>query len=176
MIDVGELYRAEAPALRRFALFLSGNAATADDLVAETFIRLWTARERVDLATVRGYLFTIARNLFLQQVRGRKTHPAFVPIDEVAIDGDPGPEARAARRDELRVTLAALQELPEIDRAALLMRADDGLTYEEIGAALGVATGAVRVRVHRARLRLAAARSAAAQASTTSKLNQETER
>ena len=160
MIDVAELYRAEARGLHRFALFLSGDPALADDLVSETFIRLWTARDRVDLATVRGYLFTIARNLFLQQRRRRPAAALDEALAGRLADPDTGPHGRAVAREELGATLAALQTLPEIDRAALLMRADDGLAYEEIAAALGLAVGAVRVRVHSARLRLAAARSA----------------
>lgn len=154
MIDVAQLYRAHSGDLHRFALFLSGDPALAEDLVAETFIRLWNARERVDLATVKGYLFTIARNLFLQQRRGKRDVTA---LDEQLADRGPGPETRALARSDLRATLAALQDLPEMDRAALLMRADDGLPYEEIAAALGLSPAAARVKVHRARLKLAAA-------------------
>lgn len=165
MIDVAELYRAEARGLLRFALFLSGDPALAEDLVAETFIRLWNARERVDLATVKGYLFTIARNLFLQERRGHRASPRLTPLDEALAaqlsDPGSGPESLARARGELRIALGALQELPEIDRAALLMRADDGLAYEEIAAALGISISATRVRVHRARLKLAAALAAA---------------
>ena len=51
--------------------------------------------------------------------------------------------------------LAALARLPEIDRAAVLMRADEGVPYEEIAAALGISTVAAKVKVHRARLKLA---------------------
>jgi RNA polymerase sigma-70 factor (ECF subfamily) len=154
MIVVAQLYHAHSADLYRFALFLSGDPAVADDLVAETFVRLWNARARVDLATVRGYLFTIARNLYLQERRGRR--PA-AELNEALADRGPGPEALALARAELRTTLAALQGLPELDRAALLMRAGDGLDYDEIGAALGLSPAAVRVRVHRARQRLAAA-------------------
>ena len=53
--------------------------------------------------------------------------------------------------------LAALQTLPEIDRAAVLLRAEEGLSYEEVAAALGISSGAARVKVHRARLKLAEA-------------------
>jgi len=154
MIDVAGLYRAHSADLHRFLLFLSGDPALADDLVAETFIRLWNARTRVDLATVRGYLFTIARNLLLQE---RRRHRPTAALDVALADRGPGPETLALARGELRATLAALQTLPEIDRAALLMRADDGLSYEEIAAALGLSAGAARVKVHRARLRLAEA-------------------
>ena len=58
-------------------------------------------------------------------------------------------------RDELDKVLRALQEFPEVDRAALLMRADEGLTYEEIAVALGVPVATLKVKVHRARLKLA---------------------
>jgi RNA polymerase sigma-70 factor (ECF subfamily) len=146
------LYREHAPHVRRFALFLSGSRDRADDIVSETFIRLWHARRRVDLVSVRGSLLAIARNLYLQQLRG---HARGAELSDRLRDGQPGPEQQASARDELRTVLAALQSLPEIDRAALLMRADDELSYAEIGAALGMSEVAVRVKVHRARLALA---------------------
>jgi RNA polymerase sigma-70 factor (ECF subfamily) len=55
---------------------------------------------------------------------------------------------------QLRAVLTALQQLPEADRAALLMRAQDGMSHEEIAATLGLSVVAVRVRIHRARLAL----------------------
>ena len=154
LADLGEVYRAHAHDLRRFALYLSGDATLADDLVAEAFARAWTVRERVETTTVRGYLFAIVRNLFLrQQQRERR----YRPLDAQAIDDRPGPEDLASGRSELRVALAALARLPEIDRAAVLMRADTGLPYDDIAAALGISTAAAKVKVHRARLKLAEA-------------------
>lgn len=155
MIDFSGLYQAHAADVQRFALYLSGDPSLAEDLTAETFVRLWGARERVELATVRGYLFAIVRNLYLQHRRRRR--PESAP-DESLADARPGPVERALARDELEATLAALQALPEIDRAALLMRASDELPYEEIAAALGISATAARVKVHRARLVLARAR------------------
>ncbi len=55
--------------------------------------------------------------------------------------------------------LAALQTLPEIDRAALAMRSEDQLPYDEIARVLGLSLSAVKVKIHRARLKLAEARS-----------------
>ncbi len=152
LVDFGALYLAHARDLRRFALYLSGDPAAADDLVSEAFVRAWTARERVEMSTVRGYLFAIVRNLFLKQ---RRREHREVPLDQQLADGRPRPDERAANQRELRVVFAALARLPEIDRAAVLMRADEGIPYEEIGAALGISTVAAKVKVHRARLRLA---------------------
>lgn len=156
--DFAGLYREHAHAVWRFALYLSGDAPLADDLTSEAFVRVWTARNRVDLTTVRAYLFAIVRNLFLTHVR-RERHR--VALDDRLAADQPGPEERASVRSRLRVVLAALAALPEIDRAAVLMRADDRLPYEDIAAALGISTTAAKVKVHRARLKLAEALEAA---------------
>ena len=153
MIDFSELYRTHAKDVHRFVLFLSGDPALADDILSETFIRLWHARSRVDLTTVRGYLLTIARNLFLAE---RRRARRMTPLDERAHDTQAGPERRAHSHIELETVLAALQTLPEIDRAAVLLRAEEGMSYEEVAAALGISSSAARVKVHRARLKLAA--------------------
>ena len=153
LADLGEVYRSHAHDLRRFALYLSGNAALADDLVAEAFFRAWTVRDEVRTATVRGYLCAIVRNAFLGHLRRTQRQ---APLDAQAVDQRPGPEDRAVGRSELHVVLQALRGLPEVDRAAVLMRATGGLPYEEIGAALGIPASTAKVKVHRARLRLAA--------------------
>lgn len=158
MLNFATLYADHAPDVRRFALFLSGDPALAEDIASETFIRVWGARDRVDLASVKGYLFAIARNLHLQELRRRR------PRRESALDApeflelaseEASPERRAAARSELSRVLDELQKLPEIDRAALLMRAEDQLPYEEIATALGLTLSATKVKIHRARLRLA---------------------
>jgi RNA polymerase sigma-70 factor, ECF subfamily len=154
VVDFSELYRTHAGDVHRFALFLSGDPVLADDIVSETFIRLWYARRRVDLTTVKGYLLAIARNLFLAEWRHTRRMTA---LDDRARDPRPGPERRAHANIDLQVVLAALQTLPEIDRAAVLLRAEEGMSYEEVAATLGISAVAARVKVHRARLKLAEA-------------------
>jgi RNA polymerase sigma-70 factor (ECF subfamily) len=152
VIEFTSLYERHAGAVFRFALSLSGDRALAEDITSETFVRVWTARARVDLQTVAGYLLTIARHLYLQGVsRDRRRGQ----LGAEPADSNPGPHAQAEGRAELEAVLADLQTLPEPDRAALLMRAEDQLPYEEIAAALRITAGAAKVKVHRARLRLA---------------------
>ena len=158
MTDFAGLYRKYARDVHRFATFLTGDPALADDVVSETFIRLWSARARIDLTTVRSYLLTIARNLVLHERRHLRRLASLDDGDAAGADAGPDPEERLRSRQELRSVLAALQVLPEVDRAALLMRAEGVMTYEEIAAALGITTAAAKVKVHRARLRLAGAR------------------
>ena len=63
MMDFHSLYQSYAPQVHRFVLFLCGDATLADDITSETFVRAWTARGKIREATVKAYLFTIARNL-----------------------------------------------------------------------------------------------------------------
>src|SRR5262245_52912340 len=152
MSDFEALYQRYAADVFRFALYLSGNRAGAEDIASETVVRVWTVRDNLRAPTVKAYLFAIARNLYLQDRRRRWRRSE---LSDAMADGGPGPHAEAASRAELAAVLAALQSLPEIDRAALLMRAQDQMPYEEIAATLGLSLPAARVKVHRARVRLA---------------------
>ena len=142
------LYEKHAADVLRFATYLSGNRSDAEDITAETFVRAWTAPEPIEMATVKGYLFTIARNLFLHGLRRASRHTS---IDEEIPDPAPDSPSRLGQEAELSAVLARLQTLPEVDRAALLMRAFDGLPYQEIAQALGISLSAAKVKVHRAR-------------------------
>jgi RNA polymerase sigma-70 factor (ECF subfamily) len=155
MDEFSTLYKKYAPDVFRFALYLSGDRSQAEDITSETFVRVWTSSGRLELATVKGYLFTIARNLFLRGIRGTSRH---VGLDRELPDPQASPYDRAERKQELHAVLAGLQELPEIDRAALLMRALDGMAYEEIARSLGISLSSAKVKIHRARLALAGIR------------------
>jgi RNA polymerase sigma-70 factor (ECF subfamily) len=100
---------------------------------------------------VKAYLFTIARNLYRHSWRKKSRN---VALNDEMRDPAASPEALAGIGAELRAVLAGLQELPEEDRAALLMRANEGLSYEEISQALGLSLASVKVKIHRARLAL----------------------
>jgi RNA polymerase sigma factor (sigma-70 family) len=155
MTDMAALYESYAADVYEFAFYLAGNRAEAEDIVSETFLRVWTARDDLRLTTVRSYLFAIARNIYRQQLRKswRRT-----PLPDALPDPGPGPAAAAEGRSQLAAVARALPKLAEPDRAALLMRACGGLSYREIAAALGISETAAKVKVHRARLKLARVR------------------
>src|SRR5262245_24053809 len=117
------LYERYARDVHRFALYLSGQHAQAEDVAAETFARAWTAVDEIRTETVKAYLFSIARNLVRE---GRRKRAPDVEIPEDLVDARADPAARSDARVVLRAVLRALQLLPEEDRAALLMRAQDG--------------------------------------------------
>ncbi len=148
MNEIEALYKTHAPDVYRFALFLCGERSDAEDITAETFVRVWVSSEPVRTSTVRAYLFTIARNLFLQ---GRRHGSHHVALEEHVPDSRASPYDESAGKSEVAAVMGRLQQLPEIDRAALLMRANDGLSYEDIAQALRITVASARVKVHRAR-------------------------
>jgi RNA polymerase sigma-70 factor, ECF subfamily len=152
MSAIEDLYRTHAADIRRFALWLCGDPAEADDILSETFVRAWAGADGIRAATARAYLFTIARNLYLQRRRRRAR--------EQRIDGrlvDPGPDAlrRVEDTEQLDRILHAMIDLPESDRSALWMRVEGEMSYQEIAQALGISVAAARVKVCRSRIRLA---------------------
>jgi RNA polymerase sigma-70 factor (ECF subfamily) len=156
-VEFGQLYERYAQDVLRFAFYLTGNHAEAEDITSETFVRAWVESEAIRVGTVKAYLFMIARNLHVDW-RRRESRRGTLAQDPA--DPAPGPEIESEDRSELRAIVAALQRLPEIDRAALLLRAQHDMPYETIAQVLGVSPGAVRVKVHRARIRLTELRAA----------------
>src|SRR5262249_44512025 len=136
MTGFHDLYESYSRDVYRFALYLSGDPALADDITSETFVRVWSSPEPIRLATVKGYLLTIARNQWLMERRQHSRRQGLDELNATLPDASPSVLRRVEVKDELGRVLRALQEFPEVDRAALLMRADEGLPYEEIAFAL----------------------------------------
>jgi RNA polymerase sigma-70 factor (ECF subfamily) len=155
MDDLESLYRQHASAILRFAWGLCGDRSSAEDIVSETFVRLLTRAPRIETRTALAYLLAVARNTYLN---GRRRRLREVPLPEEMVASTNDPAGLLDDRAQLDHVIRALRSVPEGERAALLLRVDHGLPYEEIAAALGTTVGAAKVRVHRARLRLASAR------------------
>lgn len=153
--DLEALYRQHAAAVFRFAYGLCRNRSEAEDIVAEVFARVLTRANTIESATARAYLLTVARNFFLDARRRSARHARLVKEMEREPPDTADPLDEGAR---LAKALKALGALPEGERAALLLRLDHGMSYEEIAATLSISVTAAKVRVHRARLRLASAR------------------
>ena len=162
MTDIESLYKRYAPDVRRFVLFLSGDPVMADEITADTFVRAWLAQERIRQPTVKSYLFAIARNLYRDLQRREARH---TELDEKMTDTRISAQTHMEQNAEVRAVLAALQELPEIDRTVLLMRALDEMPYEEIAAAMEIPVTTAKVKVHRARAKLMEARNPAREGS-----------
>ena len=147
-----ELYQKYATDVYRFAHWLAGNEADAKDLTSETFVRAWTAPEAPRQETVKAYLFTIARNLHRRQWRRQSRLEA---LDETMVDMAAQPDVAAGNEDECTRIWSAVHALAEMDRTVLMLRAEQDLSYDEIAAITGLSVGAAKVRMFRARAKLA---------------------
>jgi RNA polymerase sigma-70 factor (ECF subfamily) len=149
-----ELVRRHAPALARYVHSVGAGPSEVDDVVQETFFR---AFRRLDTwrgeASLRGWLCTIGANLVRDEFR-RQRGRQVVSIDDRDLPdrADPHAEATAAEAEErLR---AGLGTLPRLQREVFLLRAQQGIDYEQIARTLGTTPGAARVHYHHAVRRL----------------------
>jgi RNA polymerase sigma factor (sigma-70 family) len=154
-----EVVREHSARVYRLAYRLSGNQQDAEDLTQETFVRVFRSLADYTPGTFEGWLHRITTNLFLDMVRRRaRLRMEGLPEDSDRLPGG-GPEPEQVFSDTHLdpVLQAALDELAPEFRAAVVLCDVEGLSYEEIGATLGVKLGTVRSRIHRGRAALRAA-------------------
>ncbi|MCZ4353959.1 RNA polymerase sigma factor [Roseovarius aestuarii] len=141
------------PALRAFALSLTRNGATADDMVQDTVVKAWTNIEKFEVGTnMRAWLFTILRNTYYSSRRKVKREVA--DVDGVFTEGmseKPAHDGRLQMRDFRR----AFDQLPDEQRETLILVGASGFSYEEAADMCGVAVGTIKSRANRGRQRLA---------------------
>lgn len=140
------------PHLRAFGRSLSGNRDTADDLVQETLLKAWAARDRFHAGTsMRAWTFTILRNLFLSQMRRARFKGDW---DDLTAERSLAAPASQHGSVDLSDMQRALMELPETQREALILVGAGGFAYEEAAEICGVAVGTIKSRVARGRVAL----------------------
>ncbi len=132
-----------------YLFYLSGDAELSEDLTQDVFLQLWDKRRSVEEKTLRSYLFTIARNCFLKNIRRQKYDLKFrSSFFENVENESPDYILEMKEFDEkLQKSLAAL---PEKCRVVFLMNRIDGLSYREIAEALGVSVKAVEKQMSKA--------------------------
>jgi RNA polymerase sigma-70 factor (ECF subfamily) len=162
---------ANMDALYGAAVRLTRNAADAEDLVAESVARAWSAIDTLaDFRRFRAWMFRILRNCFISEHRKRSARPAETRVEELFADeGEHDltsllldqPEEFLAwwSNPELRLSnellgeriMVAIEDLPECFRTTVLLITVEGLGYDEAAAVLGVPAGTVRSRMKRGR-------------------------
>lgn len=155
-VDLDEAVGALAPRVLRYAVARLGDMSLAEDVAQESLAALVRrCRNGGAPESVEAFVFAIARRRVGRLVWRRRL---WLPLDQAAgaRDAGPTPEAMAIGRDDARRMRAALARLSGRDREALLLVALGELTMADAASALGLSVPAVKMRVHRARARLAA--------------------
>ena len=143
-VYMGELYR--------YAYWLCGNGALADDLVQETLVRAWKSMDRLnDPKAVKGWLLTILRRENARRFERQRPQESAQPVEDLATrrqDYDTSTEAFVLRQ--------ALDRLPEEYREPLLLQVISGFSQKEIAQHLGISVAGAGTRLFRAREKMRA--------------------
>lgn len=144
--------------VRGFLFRIAGRHDLADDLAQETFMRVLRYAHRYDAKyPMRTWLLTIARRLWINELRRHSKHAA-APLLGEQETGEPGPAQQADRADQLQATRRmldeGLQELTEPQRTALVLFHQQELNLAEAARVMGMPIGTVKSHLHRGRAAL----------------------
>lgn len=145
-------------ALYGYAMTLTRNTCEAEDLVQETYVRATAAANRPDSnSNLKGWLFVIMRNAWLNQLRHQNSGPNFVDLDpnEPSIsEAQENPHVVYLRKLEQTQVREAIESLPHAYREIIVLRDIEGFSYQEIATVLDCPAGTVMSRLGRARGKL----------------------
>lgn len=141
--------------LYRVAFSLTGNVLDAEDLLQDTFMRMWQKREQLTSALVNeAYLIIMMRNLHLDRLRV-KTLDTSIPLESVCMASDPNrPDDKAERQNEAFLMKELIEHLPQKEKDIIRMYLLEELSYEEMEASTGMKQGNLRQIVLRTRNKL----------------------
>ena len=143
---------ARIPRLRAFAISLCGNADRADDLVQDTLVKAWGhLGSFVEGSNLGAWLFTILRNTYFSQYRKRRYE---VSDSDGLLVGSLAVTAGQTSHMDLLDLRAALAQLPDDQREAIILIGAAGHSYQDAAMIAGCAVGTIKSRVNRARRRL----------------------
>jgi len=149
------LFMQLAGALRRFLYYKSGNWDSAEDYVQEAFLRMWKNCREVPPEKAKSYLYTVANNLFLDEMRHNQVKFKFQDRQAAApASHAPAPDFELETQEFQQKLEKALADLPEGQRIVFLMNRIEKLTYAEIADQLGLSVKAVEKRMHSALIEL----------------------
>ena len=144
-----------------YAMAITRNRADAEDLVQETYVRAIRGKETLRAGSnVKSWLFTILRNIHLNQLRKQRTAPRVLEIDadestaNIVVETSADPLAHYVRKTEREWLMEAIEQLPAEFREIIVLREFEDLSYVEIAGILNCPVGTVMSRLARARSRL----------------------
>jgi RNA polymerase sigma-70 factor (family 1) len=135
--------------LRNFIYYKTGDIQVAEDIVQDTFLKVWERRESIRTDTVKSLLYTIANNLFLNRIDHEKVLLKFT-ADYSLNEFSSAPDFELEMREFDEKLQRSLSDLDEKSRVVFLMNRIDDMTYREIAQNLGLSQKAVEKRMGKA--------------------------
>ncbi len=145
------IFKKYSKELRRFIFFKTQDIDLAEDILQETFIKLWDNCNNVNYETVRGYLYKVATNLFLNIKKHEKVvlKHRNIPVKNSTNES---PEFVMLTKEFLEKIETTIAALPEKQREVFLLSRIEKKKYKEIAKMLGISVKAVEKRMHKALL------------------------
>lgn len=141
--------------LYQVAYHLTSNAQDAEDLLQDTYLRLWQKRDSLrGEAITEAYLVTVMRNLFCQQIRLKRIDSSEDIDDYEQPPDEYGLAQDVEDRDEVKQVETLIDRMPERDGSILRMHLVENRTYEEIEQDTGLSQGNIRIIVMRTKKKL----------------------
>jgi RNA polymerase sigma-70 factor (ECF subfamily) len=152
---LAEIYDRYSESVYRYLYRYLGDAAQAEDLTSEVFLRFLKAlgTRRAPKEQLQGWLYRVAHNLTMDWFRQQSRRPTVALDEELVADGDL-PSTVAEKRQEQQRLRAAIARLTEGQQQVILLRFGEGYKVAEVAALMGKSEGAVKVLQHRAVKRL----------------------
>jgi len=142
-----ELFTRHGKELNNFLYFKFGSHIPSKDLVQEAFIKLWDNCHKVSIHKAKGFLYTVANNLSLNQLKHNKVKLNFSQTPLKAYTNE-SPEFILEEKEYLQKFQNALADLTEPQRVAFLMNRVEGKKHKEIAEILGISRKAVEKRIY----------------------------
>jgi RNA polymerase sigma-70 factor (ECF subfamily) len=137
--------------LFRFAFRMLGIREESEDIAQETFLKLWTNRDKLDeIRNIDAFAMTITRNLCLDRMKSKAYQNHQMPGEADIIEAN-GPDILTVQKDEVRMVKKIIDSLPDHQKMIIHLRDVEGLEFEEIAEILDSNVNAVRVNLSRAR-------------------------
>lgn len=143
------IYKTYAKDIRRFLFYKTQNINRAEDLMQDVFVKLWDNCSKVDYDKVKSYIFSIANNMFLNEVKHDNVVRKYNEHNKKA-DTNESPEFIMLEKEFLDKLNATIKNLPEKQREVFLMNRIEKKKYKEIAEQLDISVKAVEKRMHQA--------------------------
>lgn len=136
-------------AIRNYLYYKCSQADLAEDVAQDAFVKLWETRDRIDKTSIKAYLYTIAGNLLINQLKRDQLKFKFLNLQSDRKD-NVTPQYLMEMDEFDQKLQAALAKVPDGAREVFLMNRIEGLKYHEIAERLGLSMKAVEKRMSRA--------------------------
>ena len=147
--DPAELFRTFGASVYGYAVGMLQNAAEAEEVLSETFLRVCKNKEQYSgRGSLRAWVFSIAHRLCMDVLRGKKKSTKLVSLPEQLVSADPKPPVVAQKREQRSIIAEAIEGLSAKQKEVIMLKVYGDLTFLQISQTLGIPLNTALGRMH----------------------------